>query len=133
MNFGYPVQVVSVCLAPRAPRLLGGRPLGTCGCPAAGATVCGSDGRTYRSLCALRAENRAARLRGALPAVPVQKGDCGDPGEPRARSRRPLLASLTSEFPSRGLQPAPPGCFAKGSQCLRAPDFIPSLSVAAQG
>lgn len=74
------------CRAPRAPQLLGGRPLGTCGCPAAGATVCGSDGRTYPSLCALRAENRAARLRGALPAVPVQKGGCGDPGEPRARA-----------------------------------------------
>ena len=60
--------------------------------------MCGSDGRTYPSLCALRAENRAARLRGALPAVPVQKGGCGDPGEPRARSLGALLASLTSEF-----------------------------------
>lgn len=69
------------CGAPFSPRRLGGARLGTCGCPAVGATVCGSDGRTYPSLCALRAENRAARRRGALPAVPVQKGDCGDPGE----------------------------------------------------
>nr|XP_020019998.1 serine protease HTRA4 [Castor canadensis] len=67
------------CHAPFRPGRGGGR-LGTCGCPATGATVCGSDGRTYPSLCALRAENRAARLRGALPAVPVQKGDCGAPG-----------------------------------------------------
>nr|KAF6373876.1 HtrA serine peptidase 4 [Pipistrellus kuhlii] len=63
----------------RSGRLWGTR-LGTCGCPAAGAAVCGSDGRTYRSLCALRAENRAARRRGALPALPVQKGDCRDRG-----------------------------------------------------
>lgn len=56
--------------------------LGTCDCPEEDAAVCGSDGRTYPSLCALRAENRAARLRGALPAVPIQKGGCGDPGEP---------------------------------------------------
>ncbi|KAJ8786446.1 hypothetical protein J1605_006227 [Eschrichtius robustus] len=67
--------------APLAPRLLGG----------GGAAVCGGDGRTYPSPCALRAENRAARLRGALPAVPVRKGDCGAPGERRAaRSPRPL-------------------------------------------
>uniref|UniRef100_A0A452EMF5 HtrA serine peptidase 4 n=1 Tax=Capra hircus TaxID=9925 RepID=A0A452EMF5_CAPHI len=89
------------CRAPRAPQLLGGRPLGTCGCPAAGGTVCGSDGRTYPSLCALRAENRAARLRGALPAVPVQKGGCGDPGEPRAagwpRSKFNFIASVVEK------------------------------------
>lgn len=70
------------CGSPRRPQLHGGTWLGTCGCPAAGVAVCGSDGRTYPSLCALRAENRAARLRGAQPAVPVQKGNCEDPGEP---------------------------------------------------
>lgn len=75
------------CRAPPSAPRLGGARTGTCGCPAAGAAVCGSDGRTYPSLCALRAENRAARLRGALPAVPVLKGDCADRGEHRARAR----------------------------------------------
>ncbi|XP_066093348.1 serine protease HTRA4 [Saccopteryx bilineata] len=68
------------CGAPLRRRRLAGTRLGTCGCPEAGAAVCGSDGRTYPSLCALRAENRAARRRGELPALPVQKGDCRDPG-----------------------------------------------------
>uniref|UniRef100_A0A8C6CYC4 HtrA serine peptidase 4 n=1 Tax=Moschus moschiferus TaxID=68415 RepID=A0A8C6CYC4_MOSMO len=83
------------CRAPRAPRLLGGRPLGTCGCPAAGPTACGSDGRTHPSLCALRAENRAARLRGALPAVSVQNGGCGDPGW--LRSKFNFIASVVEK------------------------------------
>ncbi|KAG8512440.1 Serine protease HTR4 [Galemys pyrenaicus] len=74
------------CHAPRGSRRVGGSRLGTCGCPAVGEAVCGSDGRTYPSLCALRAENRAARLRGALAAVPVQKGGCDDPGT-RSASR----------------------------------------------
>lgn len=74
------------CGAPFGPRRPGGARLGTCGCPEAGAAVCGSDGRTYPSLCALRAENRAARRRGALPAVPVQNGGCEDPGERRGRA-----------------------------------------------
>lgn len=69
------------CSTPLSTPRVGGTRRGICGCPAAGASVCGSDGRTYPSLCALRAENRAARRRGALPAVPVQKGDCGNPGE----------------------------------------------------
>lgn len=69
------------CGAPFSLQRLGGTRLGTCGCPATGAAVCGSDGRTYPSLCALRAENRVARRRGALPALPVQKGDCRDPGK----------------------------------------------------
>lgn len=71
------------CGAPFSREPAGGAWLGTCGCVEGveGAEVCGSDGRTYPSLCALRKENRAARLRGSPPAVPVQKGGCGDPGE----------------------------------------------------
>ncbi|XP_020138405.2 serine protease HTRA4 [Microcebus murinus] len=89
------------CGARAGPRRPGGARLGTCGCPAAaGAAVCGSDGRTYPSLCALRAENRAARLRGALPAVPVQKGGCGDPGTPSAgllRSKFNFVAAVVEK------------------------------------
>ncbi|XP_077008641.1 serine protease HTRA4 [Tamandua tetradactyla] len=88
------------CRAPLGSRRLGGAGLGTCGCPAAGAAVCGSDGRTYPSLCALRAENRVARLRGALPAVPVQKGGCGDAGTRsagRLRSEYNFIAAVVEK------------------------------------
>ncbi|CAH6787157.1 serine protease HTRA4 [Phodopus roborovskii] len=70
------------CGAPFSREPAGGAWLGTCGCMEGveGAAVCGSNGRTYPSLCALRKENRAARLRGSPPAVPVQKGGCGEPG-----------------------------------------------------
>uniref|UniRef100_A0A8C3T6B6 HtrA serine peptidase 4 n=1 Tax=Chelydra serpentina TaxID=8475 RepID=A0A8C3T6B6_CHESE len=53
---------------------------GTCLCAESPLPVCGSDGRTYRSLCQLRAENRRARLRDAPPAIPVQRGGCEEPG-----------------------------------------------------
>ncbi|XP_058145816.1 serine protease HTRA4 [Dasypus novemcinctus] len=88
------------CGAPPGPRRFGGAAPGTCGCAAAGAAVCGSDGRTYRSLCALRAENRAARLRGALPAVPVQKGGCGERGTRsagRLRSAHNFIAAVVEQ------------------------------------
>lgn len=81
------------CGAPFSREPSGRAWLGTCGCAegAEGAAVCGSDGRTYPSLCALRKENRAARQRGALPAVPVQKGACGDSGERGRDETRTLL------------------------------------------
>lgn len=88
------------CRAPPAPLRSGGAGLGTCGCPEAGSAVCGSDGRTYPSLCALRAENRAARLRGALPAVPVQNGGCADPGTSSAgwlRSKHNFIAAVVEQ------------------------------------
>lgn len=114
------------CSAPFRPRRLGGTRLGTCGCPATGAAVCGSDGRTYPSLCALRAENRAARRRGALPALPVQKGDCRDRGGCRPGA---LLKLSGGTFLNRaalhGFCPAP---LAVGIPLL-APDFLPSWGV----
>ncbi|XP_055972865.1 serine protease HTRA4 [Sorex fumeus] len=73
---------------------------GTCVCPEARAPVCGSDGRTYRSLCELRAENRAARLRGAPPAVPVQRGRCAQPGARsagRLRSKFNFIAAVVEK------------------------------------
>ncbi|KAM9622659.1 LOW QUALITY PROTEIN: serine protease HTRA4 [Trichechus inunguis] len=77
-----------LCRSAFSPGGLGGGWLGTWGCPAAGEAVCGSDRGTYASLCALRAENCGACLRCALPDVPVQKGDCWDPGIGRAGWRR---------------------------------------------
>ncbi|XP_042790732.1 serine protease HTRA4 [Panthera leo] len=88
------------CRAPLSAQRFRGARMGTCGCPAAGAAVCGSDGRTYPNLCALRAENRAARLRGALPAVPVLKGDCADQGTRsvgRLRSKYNFIAAVVEK------------------------------------
>ncbi|XP_041609532.1 serine protease HTRA4 [Vulpes lagopus] len=88
------------CGARLGARRLRGARGGTCGCAAAGAAVCGSDGRTYRSLCELRAQNRAARLRGALPAVPVLKGDCAGRGAwsvGRLRSPYNFLAAVVEK------------------------------------
>lgn len=110
--FGRPCAPGLQCGAPFSPRRLGGTRLGTCGCPATGAAVCGSDGRTYPSLCALRAENRAARRRGSLPALPVLKGDCRDPGECRAVRSRGARSELSpgarfNRAARCGLCPAP--------------------------
>ncbi|XP_061448348.1 serine protease HTRA4 isoform X2 [Rhineura floridana] len=58
----------------------GGRVRGTCRCAESPLGVCGSDGRTYRSLCHLRTENKGGRLRDQLPVIAVQKGGCGDKG-----------------------------------------------------
>nr|XP_004046963.4 serine protease HTRA4 [Gorilla gorilla gorilla] len=79
---GQPCAPGLQCLQPLRP----GFP-STCSCPTLGGAVCGSDRRTYPSMCALRAENRAARRLGKVPAVPVQWGNCGDTG---TRSAGPL-------------------------------------------
>lgn len=51
----------------------------TCVCASSGA-VCGSDGRTYPSICRLRAENRRAELRGTPPVIFIQRGWCDSGG-----------------------------------------------------
>nr|XP_056716049.1 serine protease HTRA4 [Euleptes europaea] len=56
----------------------GGRQRGSCTCAESARPVCGSDGRTYRSLCQLRAHNGQGRLRDRPAVVAVQKGSCGD-------------------------------------------------------
>ncbi|XP_060107712.1 serine protease HTRA4 [Heteronotia binoei] len=56
----------------------GSRQRGTCSCAESTLPVCGSDGRTYRSLCLLRAENQQRRLRNQQAVIAVQKGSCGE-------------------------------------------------------
>lgn len=56
-----------------------GRLQGSCVCASSG-PVCGSDGRTYPSICRLRAENRRAELGETAPVILIQKGQC-DSGE----------------------------------------------------
>ncbi|XP_015269669.1 PREDICTED: serine protease HTRA4 [Gekko japonicus] len=59
----------------------GNRQRGTCSCAESTLPVCGSDGRTYRSLCLLRAENQQGRLRDQPAVIAVQKGSCGEKSE----------------------------------------------------
>ncbi|KAM9743606.1 serine protease HTRA1 [Menidia menidia] len=50
---------------------------GSCVCVCASAgPVCGSDGRTYPSVCRLRAENKRAEVGDAPPVILIQKGQC---------------------------------------------------------
>ncbi|XP_048338924.1 serine protease HTRA4 [Sphaerodactylus townsendi] len=62
----------------------GSRQRGTCSCAESPLPVCGSDGRTYRSLCQLRAENQQKRLRDQPAIIAVQKGSCGEKSEAAA-------------------------------------------------
>ncbi|XP_034548114.1 serine protease HTRA1 [Notolabrus celidotus] len=52
----------------------GGLP-GSCVCASSG-PVCGSDGRTYPSICRLRAENRRAELGETASVILIQRGAC---------------------------------------------------------
>lgn len=53
---------------------------GTCSCVEGPLGVCGSDGRTYSSLCQLRARNHQPSSGHQPPVVPVHKGNCGEAG-----------------------------------------------------
>ncbi|XP_032869647.1 serine protease HTRA1-like [Amblyraja radiata] len=53
----------------------GKRKRGTCGCPQPG-PVCGSDGRTYSSVCNLKASSSGQLDSNALPVILIQRGAC---------------------------------------------------------
>ncbi|XP_051896745.1 LOW QUALITY PROTEIN: serine protease HTRA1-like [Pristis pectinata] len=53
----------------------GKRKKGICGCRQ-GEPVCGSDGRTYRNICSLKAASRGQQASNALPVILIQKGAC---------------------------------------------------------
>lgn len=57
----------------------GSRLTSACVCASSG-PVCGSDGRTYPSICRFRAENRRAELGETPPVILIQRGRC-DSGE----------------------------------------------------
>ncbi|KAM8866782.1 LOW QUALITY PROTEIN: serine protease HTRA1A-like [Synchiropus picturatus] len=63
-----------------------GRNQGSCMC-VSGDPVCGSDGRTYPSICRLSTESRRAQLSGHPPVIMVKRGHC-HPGLSHPESRR---------------------------------------------
>ncbi|XP_071368744.1 serine protease HTRA1 isoform X1 [Centroberyx affinis] len=64
----------------------GGARGGSCVCASSG-PVCGSDGRTYPSVCRLRAENKRAELGETAPVLQIQRGRC-DSGTQHPKSMR---------------------------------------------
>ncbi|KAM9811031.1 serine protease HTRA1B-like [Neosynchiropus ocellatus] len=63
-----------------------GRNQGSCVCVSV-EPVCGSDGRTYPSICRLSTENRRAQVNGDPPVIMVKSGHC-DSGLSHPESRR---------------------------------------------
>ncbi|KAJ7305203.1 hypothetical protein JRQ81_011112 [Phrynocephalus forsythii] len=76
---GRPCAPGGLCASGLFCQRAGGR-RGTCICAESPEPVCGADGRTYRSLCHLRGENKQARPRDRPPVIAVQKGPCGEKG-----------------------------------------------------
>lgn len=82
---------------------------GSCRCRWA-QPVCGNDGSTYATLCALLAANRRAIAQSLLPVRQLHKGACQPPGKPKPQGRRAGLGLAGG--PGRRAQA---GCRAQGS------------------
>ncbi|KAL4635968.1 serine protease HTRA1-like isoform X1 [Arapaima gigas] len=79
----------------------GGRKRRDCACVCSTAgPVCGSDWRTYPSICRLNAENRRANLNGTPRVIPVQKGSCdsGPQNPGRMRYKFNFIADVVDKI-----------------------------------
>lgn len=76
-----------------------GKPRGSCVCSSLG-PVCGSDGRTYPSICRLTAENRRAELGDHPAVILIQRGGC-DSGEQPPPPPPPDVPSLFTDMQGR--------------------------------